>query len=111
MKARESLCAEAYFLRSTMAHMLEALEPGTPVWCGAQGVGTVRAVYAEGDARSAELVVVHWTYNRDDDVAVPAVEIASIDAHGVTMMNADPTSYAFLPPFDAARFPTVHPLI
>ena len=110
MIARECLPAEAYFLGSTMAHTLEALEPGTPVYCGPHRVGEVRGIYAEGEARNAEFVVVHWTFDRDVDLVVPSSEVASVTDAGVAMMNADPTAYHFLLPFDARRFPTVHPL-
>ena len=46
----------AYNSGSTMARTLESLEPGTPVYAGATRVGEVRGVYAEGDARMAELL-------------------------------------------------------
>lgn len=110
MIARECLPVNAYFIGSTMAHTLETLEPGTPVYAGTHRVGEVRGIYAEGEARNAELVVVHWTYNRDLDLAVPASEVASVTDAGVSLMNADPGAYSFLLPFDAGRFPTVHPL-
>lgn len=92
-----------------MAHTLETLEPGTPVFVGEVRVGDVRAIYTEGQSRQAELVVVHWD-DRDEDVAVPATEVGSVDACGVRLIALEVNAYATLSAFDPARFPTVHPL-
>jgi len=92
-----------------MAHTLETLEPGTPVYVGEVRVGDVRAVYTEGNSRQAELVVVHWD-DRNEDVAVPATEVGSLDEAGVRLIAPEITTYATLSTFDPVRFPTVHPL-
>jgi hypothetical protein len=92
-----------------MAYTLETITPGTPVFVGDVRVGDVRAVYAEGSARSAELVVVRWD-DRGEDVALAANDVATIDERGLTLMNTEPASYATLVVFDPARFPTVRPL-
>jgi hypothetical protein len=92
-----------------MAYTLETLVSGTPVFVGELRVGDVRAVYTVGSSRQAELVVVHWD-DRNEDVAVPATEVASVDASGVRLIALEVTSYASLSTFDPARFPTVHPL-
>jgi hypothetical protein len=92
-----------------MARTLEQLEPGTPVYAGATHVGDVRAVYAEGDARIAEIVVVRWLAT-DEDVAVPTTEIASVNSDGVHLMRNEADQFADLAPFDAARFPTMKQL-
>ncbi|MGD0476204.1 MAG: hypothetical protein ABSB70_23730 [Candidatus Velthaea sp.] len=92
-----------------MAHTLETLEPGTPVYVGTVRVGEVRALYTEGNSRQAELIVVHWDA-RNEDVAVPAGEVATLDASGVRLIAPEVATYATLSKFDAARFPTVHPL-
>ncbi len=92
-----------------MAYTLETLEPGTAVFVGESRVGAVRAVYTEGTSRQAELVVVHWDA-RGEDVAVPATEVASVDATGVRLIAPEVTTYATLSTFDPVRFPTVHPL-
>lgn len=109
-RSRESRSTEAYFFRSTMAHTLESLQPGTPVYCGDQHVGDVRAVYAEGESRVAELIVVHWNLGRDEDVALPTSEVVAVTDRGVELINGDPHTYATLATFDAVRYPTVHPL-
>jgi hypothetical protein len=92
-----------------MAHTLETLAPGTPVYVGDQRVGDVRAIYTSGTSRQAEIVVVRWD-DRNEDVAVPATEVATVDATGVRLLALELASYATLSAFDPARFPTVHPL-
>ncbi len=100
----------AYNSGSTMARTLESLDPGTPVFAGTTRVGTVRAVYAEGDARSAELVVVSWDARAGDDVAIPSTEILSVDDDGVYLIRQEADQYADLAPFDPSNFPTMKQL-
>jgi hypothetical protein len=92
-----------------MARTLESLAAGTPVFAGETRVGDVRGVYAEGNARAAELVVVHWDAT-DTDLAIPATEIESIDAAGVSLIRSEADKYEDFAPFDAARFPTLRKL-
>jgi hypothetical protein len=99
----------AYNSGSIMARTLESLEPGTPVFAGPTQVATVSAVYAEGDARSADLVVAHWDA-LGTEVAIPSSEIESITERGVQLMRQEADQYADLAPFDAARFPTLKKL-
>lgn len=99
----------AYKLGSTMARTLESLDPGTPVYAGATRVGEVRAVYAEANARIAELVIVHWDA-RGEDVAVPTTEILSVNDGGVQLIRQEADQYADLAPFDEARFSTMKKL-
>ncbi len=99
----------AYNSGSIMARTLESLEPGTPVYAGPTRVATVTAVYAEGDARSAELVIAHWDA-RGDEVMIPSTEVESIDERGVNLMRREADQYADLAPFDAKRFPTLKKL-
>jgi hypothetical protein len=89
-----------------MARFLESLEPGTPVFAGDTRVGEVRAVFAEGDARAAELLVVHWDAT-GDDVGVPTTEVQDVTERGVELMRRESDQYADLAPFDAERFPTM----
>jgi hypothetical protein len=70
-------------------------------------VGEVAAVYAEGDARIAELVVVRWDARGGEDVAVPTTEILSVNDGGVQLIRQESDQYADLAPFDASRFPTM----
>lgn len=107
--SRERKRVRAYFFRSTMPHTLESLQPGTPVYVGDIVVGEVRAVYAEGASRHAELLVVFWT-DRNEEVALPANDVASVDERGVSLINLDLASYATLAKFELARFPTVRRL-
>jgi hypothetical protein len=99
----------AYNSGSTMARTLESLDPGTPVYAGSTRVGEVRAVYAEGDARMAELVIVHWDA-RGEEVAVPTTEVLSVDGTGVQLIRQESDQYGDLAPFDASRFPTMKKL-
>jgi hypothetical protein len=96
----------AYNSGSTMARTLESLEPGTAVFAGDTRVGDVRGVFAEGDARSAELLVVHWDAT-GDEVAIPTTEVADVSERGVELMRREADQYADLAPFDADRFPTM----
>ena len=92
-----------------MARTLESLDPGTPVFAGETRIGTVVAVYAEGDARIAEILVVHWDA-RHEDVAVPTTEVESVDDGGVHLMRQEPDQYNDLAPFDPPAFPTMRKL-
>jgi hypothetical protein len=104
--SRERTGREAYFDRSAMARTLETLTVGTPVYAGETRVGDVRGVYAEGNARAAELVVVHWD-ETDTDLAIPTTEIESVDDDRVALIRNEPDQYEDFAPFDAARFPTL----
>lgn len=106
---RERRPREAYKLGSTMARTLESLDPGTPVFAGETRIGAVRAVFAEGEARIAEILVVHWDA-REEEVAVPTTEVEAVDADGVHLMRQEPDQYNDLAPFDASRFPTMRKL-
>jgi hypothetical protein len=96
----------AYNSGSTMARTLESLEPGTPVFAGETRVGDVRAVYAEGDARSAYLLVVHWDAI-GSEVVVPTTEVQDVSERGVELMRREADQIADLAPFDAESFPTM----
>jgi len=100
----------AYNSGSTMARTLESLDPGTPVFAGATRVGDVRAVYAEGESRSADLVIVSWEARDGENVAIPSTEILSVTEGGVNLMRQESDQYADLAPFDPASFPTMKQL-
>jgi hypothetical protein len=93
-----------------MARTLESLDPGTPVFAGDTRVGEVRAVYSEGDARSAALVIVSWDARGGDNVAVPATEILTVTDEGVQLIRQESDQYADLAPFDPSSFPTMKQL-
>jgi hypothetical protein len=90
-----------------MARTLESLDPGTPVFAGATRVGDVRAVYAEGDSRSADLVIVSWDARDGENVAVPSTEILSVTDDGVQLIRQESDQYADLAPFAPSSFPTM----
>lgn len=96
----------AYKSGSTMARRLETLDPGTPVYAGETRVGDVRAVYAEGNARIAEILVVHWDA-RGEEVAIPTTEVASVDDSSVRLIRQESDQYEDFAPWDEARFPTM----
>ncbi len=100
----------AYNSGSTMARTLESLDPGTPVFAGTTRVGDVRAVYAEGNARSADIIVVSWDARGGENVAIPSTEIESVTDGGVQLMRQESDQYADLAPFDASNFPTMKQL-
>jgi hypothetical protein len=89
-----------------MARLLEDLEVGTPVYLGESRVGYVCGVYAEGDARLAEYLVVNWT-SRAADVLIATKDVVSLEEKGVILMGEDPRSYATVPSFEASMYPTI----
>jgi hypothetical protein len=107
--SRERRARGAYNSGSTMARTLESLEPGTPVYAGETLVGEVRGVYADGDARSAELLCVYWN-DRDEEVSIPTTEVLSVEERGVQLMRRESDQSADLAPFDIARYPTLKKL-
>lgn len=92
-----------------MPRLLEELHSGTPVrdGNGAQ-IGEMRAVYASGDARGAEFLLVFWT-DRGEEALVPADEALTVDDAGVTLRQSA-ASYADRPAFDPAANPLLHRL-
>ena len=96
----------AYKSGSTMAATLESLDPGTPVYAGDTRVGEVRAVYAEGNARIAELLIVHWDA-RGEEVAIPTTEVASVDEGAVRLIRQESDHNEDFTSWDASRFPTM----
>ena len=92
--------------RTSMARLLEDIEPGTPVLLGIERIGEVRGVYAEGSARLAEYIAIWWA-SRSAVLLVPTKDVASLDETGVTLMGDDARTYAEIPTFDEARYPTI----
>jgi hypothetical protein len=87
---------------------LEELEPGTPVRIAEQRVGEVRGVYAEGEARVAEYLAVHWD-SRGADILIPTRDVEALDNAGVILMG-DRRSYETTAVFDPANLPMVRRL-
>jgi len=92
-----------------MARLLEDLELGTPVYLGESRVGEVRGVFAEGAARLAEYLVVHWA-ERGEDLLIATKDVASLEAKGVVLLLDDPRAYAAFPAFDEAAHPAIRRL-
>jgi hypothetical protein len=89
-----------------MARLLEDLETGTPLYLAESRVGEVRGVYAEGDARLAEYLLVYWA-PRSVEVLIPTKDVQSLEPKGVILMGEDPRAFANLPAFDVAMYPTI----
>ena len=92
-----------------MARLLEDLESGTPVYIGESRIGDIRGVYAEGSARLAEYLVIHLD-ERSEDLLIPTKDVAALDSKGVILMGDDATTYADVPAFEAASYPTIRKL-
>jgi len=93
----------------TNARRLEDLDPGTPVIIGDGHIGEVRSVYAEGDSKLAEFLVVAWA-SRGVDVIVATTDVQTIDARGVVLMGSQEQSYAHNPAFKPEGHPTLRKL-
>jgi uncharacterized protein (DUF433 family) len=92
-----------------MTRLLEDLQPGTPVFDGeGTRVGEIRAVYASGEARGAEFLLVYWD-RRGEEALVPADDVAEMTDAGVVLMSSAAT-YDELAAFDPAANPALHRL-
>jgi hypothetical protein len=91
-----------------MPRLLEELTPGTPVRTGDGALaGEVRAVYASGQARGAEYLLIFWNA-RNEEALIDADEVLNIAADGAVELRC--TSYPELPAFDPAANPLLHRL-
>lgn len=89
-----------------MPRLLEDLEPGTPVReSNGTQIGEVRGVYASGDTRSAQYVLVYWT-QRGEEALIPVDEAMNLSDDGMTLRQSA-AWYADRPAFD----PSANPLI
>ncbi len=92
-----------------MPRLLEDLQSGVPVLdVDGMRAGEIRAVYASGDARGAEFLLVFWT-DRGEEALVPADEAMEVDDEGVTLRQSV-LAYADRPAFDPAANPMLHRL-
>lgn len=91
-----------------MSRLLEDLQPGTPVrTANGEPAGEVRAVYASGQARSAEFLLVYW-HDRAETALIAADEVLNIGSDGGVELRC--LSYAELPAFDPSANPQLHRL-
>lgn len=71
-----------------MARLLEDLEPGTPVKTDDGAVaGEIRGVYASGEARDAQYLLVYW-HERAEEALVDADEVMHLGDDGVTLHSS-----------------------
>jgi hypothetical protein len=86
-----------------MAKLLRDLDPGTPVRCGHEPVGEVRAVYATGESRVPEYLCIYWTL-RGEETLVETDEVLNIE-DDIVVLRSSREAYADLIAFDPAQDP------
>jgi hypothetical protein len=92
-----------------MPRLLETLQNGTPVFTEDDGkVGEVRGVFASGEGRGAELLLVFWTA-RGCEALVGAEEVMRLDENGVMLLSSLAV-YDDLPAYEPGRNPLLHRL-
>jgi hypothetical protein len=92
-----------------MPRLLEDLQPGTPVRDnGGTQIGEVRGVYASGDTRSAQYVLVFWTA-RGEEALVPVDEAMNVTEDGM-ILRQSAAAYNDRPAFDPAANPLIRRL-
>jgi hypothetical protein len=92
-----------------MPRLLQDLQPGTPVRT-ANGVqtGEVRGVYASGDTRAPQYLLVFWQ-ERNEEALLSTDEVITITEDGV-MLRSNANAYTDLPAFDPSVNPMLHRL-
>ncbi|HLI94497.1 MAG TPA: hypothetical protein VKT72_00240 [Candidatus Baltobacteraceae bacterium] len=92
-----------------MPRLLEELQRGTPVLdSNGSQIGEIRAVYASGDARTAEFLLVYWNA-RGEEALVPSDEAMQVDDRGVTLRQPAEW-YDDRPAFNPSANPLLHKL-
>lgn len=92
-----------------MARLLEELESGTAVHTGPDGkVGEVRAVYASGQSRAAQYLLVYWL-DIEDATLLDADEVLTISDDGI-LLRSSRRIYSDLPAFRPESNPMLHRL-
>jgi len=82
-----------------MPKLLENLEHGTPVLSATEGkLGEVRGVFAIGETRVPECLLVYWDDTREETL-LDADEVMSISDDGVMLRSAR-KMYEVLPSYD-----------
>jgi len=82
-----------------MPKLLENLEHGTPVLSATEGkLGEVRGVFAIGETRVPECLLVFWDDTREETL-LDADEVMSISDDGVMLRSAR-KMYEVLPSYD-----------
>ncbi len=92
-----------------MPRLLEDLQPGTAVQAAnGEQVGEVRAVYALGNARAAEYLLIYWN-QRGEQALLNTDEVSTITDAGV-VLRSNSSNYTDLPAFDPSANPMLHRL-
>ena len=87
-----------------MPKLLENLEHGTPVLSATEGkLGEVRGVFAIGETRVPECLLVYWDDTREETL-LDADEVMSISDDGVMLRSAR-KMYEVLPSYDPQSNP------
>lgn len=87
-----------------MPKLLENLEHGTPVLSATEGkLGEVRGVFAIGETRVPECLLVYWDDTREETL-LDADEVMSISDDGVLLRSAR-KMYEVLPSYDPQSNP------
>ena len=92
-----------------MPRLLENLEHGTPVVSASEGkVGEVRGVFAIGETRVPQCLLVYWTDTREETL-LDANEVLTISDDGVVLRSIR-KMYEILPAYDPKSSPLLHRL-
>jgi len=92
-----------------MPRLLENLEHGTPVVSASEGkVGEVRGVFAIGDTRVPQCLLIFWDDTREETL-LDANEVLSISDDGVVLRSVR-KMYEVLPAYDPQSSPLLHRL-
>ena len=92
-----------------MPKLLEELQSGTPVLASNdEPLGEVRAVYALGESRGAQYLLVFWN-GRDEEALLNVDEVDRIGDAGVVLRSIG-AAYAELPAFHPSANPMLHRL-
>lgn len=92
-----------------MPRLLENLQPGTAVLgANGQAIGEVRGVYASGESRGAQYLLVNWT-SRGEEALLKVDEVSTITEQGV-VLRSNASTYEDLPSFQPSVNPMLHRL-
>lgn len=77
------------------------------MFCGAQRVGSIDGVFAEGTSDVAEYLVVRWDARGGTPVLIATKDVQTIEERGVTLMSDDTGAYVTAPRYDDKHYPTL----
>lgn len=92
-----------------MPRLLENLEHGTPVVTATEGkVGEVRGVFAIGETRIAQSLLIYWNDTKEETL-LDTNEVLTISDDGVVLRGMR-KMYEVLPAYDPQSSPLLHRL-